>query len=333
MFSASNQNTNVIFKQIFWLLLGFLVMFIFSYLPPKFYYRWTPWIFSAGLLLLIGVLIFGNINNGVSRWFDFGFFHLQPSEIMKLATPMMLSYYLNDKQLPPKIKSLIIPLIFLILPVILTIKQPDLGTAIIIAASGLCVLLLSGIHWKLIITFLSLDTLSIPILWHFMHDYQKERILIFLNPERDPLGSGYHIIQSKIAIGSGGLFGKGWLHGTQSHLQFLPAHTTDFIFAVIGEELGLIGCLFLLILFLAVCIRGLYISTQAQDTFSRLLSGSLSLTFILSTFINIGMVIGILPVVGIPLPLISYGGSSIITIMAGFGMIMSVHKHRKLWSS
>ena len=319
-------------KQTMWLLVGFLVMFVFSYIPPKLYYQWTPWIFWGGILLLVGVLVFGNVSNGARRWFDLGFFHLQPSEIMKLAVPMMLAYHFNHKQLPPKCKSLIVALVLLILPVVLTAKQPDLGTAIIIATSGLCILLLAGINWKLIFIFLLLGALSTPVLWHFMHSYQKERVLTFLNPERDPLGSGYHIIQSKIALGSGGVFGKGWLHGTQSHLQFLPAHATDFIFAVTGEELGLVGCLFLFSLFLAVFIRGLSISNQAQDTFTRLLSGSLSLTFILATYINIGMVVGILPVVGVPLPLISYGGSSIITTMSGFGIIISIHTHRKLWS-
>ena len=217
-----------------------------------------------------------------------------------------------------------VSLLLLGFPVILTAKQPDLGTAIIIAVSALCVLLLAGLNWRLIFAFLSVGALSTPILWHFMHTYQKERVLTFLNPEHDPLGSGYHIIQSKIALGSGGLFGKGWLHGTQSHLQFLPAHATDFIFAVNGEELGFIGCLTLLTILFAIFIRCFYISSQAQDTFTRLLSGSLSLTFILSALVNIGMVVGILPVVGIPLPLVSYGGSSIITTMAGFGMIMSI---------
>ena len=332
LFSASNQNIDIMLKQTIWLLVGFLVMFVFSYIPPKIYYQWTPWIFWVGVLLLVGVLIFGNVSNGARRWFDLGFFHLQPSEIMKLAVPMMLAYYFSNKQLPPNFKLLIVALVLLILPVMLTAKQPDLGTAIVIAASGLCVLLLAGINWKLIFIFLLLGAFSTPVLWHFMHSYQKERVLTFLNPERDPLGSGYHIIQSKIALGSGGVFGKGWLHGTQSHLQFLPAHATDFIFAVTGEELGLIGCLFLFSLFLAVFIRGFSISSQAQDTFTRLLSGSLSLTFILATFINIGMVVGILPVVGVPLPLISYGGSSIITTMSGFGIIISIHTHRKLWS-
>ncbi|QTS83882.1 rod shape-determining protein RodA [Coxiella endosymbiont of Amblyomma nuttalli] len=333
LFSASNQNMGMMLKQTIWLFLGFTILFIFAYISPKCYQQWTPWIFFVGLLLLIALLIFGNVNKGSRRWFDLGFFHLQPSEIMKLAMPMMLAHYFSDKELPPKAISLMVSLFLLALPVILTAKQPDLGTAIIIAVSGLCVLLLVGLNWQLICTFLSIGALSMPILWHFMHTYQKERVLTFLNPERDSLGSGYHIIQSEIALGSGGLFGKGWLHGTQSHLQFLPAHTTDFIFAVDGEELGFIGCLILLAILFAIFIRCFYITSRAQDTFTRLLSGSLSLTFIFSAFVNIGMVIGILPVVGVPLPLISYGGSSIITTMAGFGVIMSIHTHRKLWSS
>ncbi|AKQ33581.1 rod shape-determining protein RodA [Candidatus Coxiella mudrowiae] len=333
LFSASNQNLSVMIKQLSWLLVGFMVMFFFAHISPKFYYQWTPWAFSFGLFLLISVLAFGNIGKGARRWFDLGFFHLQPSEIMKLAMPMMLSYYFSNKKLPPQKTPLFFSLVLLIFPAILTAKQPDLGTAIIIGISGWSVLLLAGINWRLILVFLALGALSTPLFWHFMHPYQKERVLTFFNPERDPLGSGYHIIQSKIALGSGGLFGKGWLHGTQSHLQFLPAHATDFIFAVSGEELGFIGCLILLTLFLVIFIRCLYISNQAQDTYGRLLSGSLSLTFILSALVNTGMVVGILPVVGVPLPLISYGGSSIITTMAGFGIIMSIHTHKKLWPS
>lgn len=333
LFSASNQNTGVMLKQTIWLFLGFTVLFIFTYISPVVYQQLAPWIFVIGLLLLTFVLIFGNVSKGSHRWFDLGFFHLQPSEIMKLAIPMMLAHYFSDKELPPKGIPLMVSLLLLAFPMILTAKQPDLGTAIIIAVSGLCILLLVGLNWQSIFAFLSVGVLSIPILWHFMHTYQKERVLTLLNPERDPLGSGYHIIQSKIALGSGGLFGKGWLHGTQSHFQFLPAHATDFIFAVNGEEMGFIGCLILLTILFAIFIRCFYISSQAQDTFTRLLSGSLSLTFILSALVNISMVVGILPVVGIPLPLVSYGGSSIITTMAGFGMIMSIHTHRKLWSS
>ena len=333
LFSASNQNSAVVIRQTLRLSLAFGVMFLFAHISPKRYHQWAPWLFSAGLFLLIAVLVVGKIDKGARRWLDLGLFNFQPSEIMKLAMPMMLSYYLSDKKLPPKLIPLLISCTILLIPVILTAKQPDLGTAIIIAASGLCVLLLAGLSWRLIVRALTLGALSTPILWHFMHQYQKERVLTFLSPERDPLGSGYHIIQSKIAIGSGGIFGKGWLLGTQSHLQFLPAHATDFIFAVSGEELGFIGSILLLTLFLAIFIRCLYISSQAQDTFTRLLSGSLSITFIISALVNIGMVTGILPVVGVPLPLVSYGGSSMLTLMAGFGMIMSIHTHRKLWSS
>lgn len=333
LYSASNQNVAIMERQTMRLMIGFVVMLLFAHISPKRYYQWAPWLFGISLFLLLAVLVVGTAHKGARRWFDLGFFHLQPSEIMKLAMPMMLARYFNDKKLPPKFSYLAVALLMLAVPVLLTAKQPDLGTAIMIAMSGLCVLLLAGLSWRLIAVFLALGAACTPILWHFMHSYQKERVLTFLNPERDPLGSGYHIIQSKIAIGSGGFLGKGWLHGTQSHLQFLPAHATDFIFAVSAEELGFIGCFMLLGIFLAIFVRGIYISTQAQDTFTRLLAGSLCLTFILSALVNIGMVMGILPVVGVPLPLISYGGSSIVTTMAVFGMMMSIHTHRKLWSS
>ncbi|QHG92739.1 rod shape-determining protein RodA [Coxiella endosymbiont of Amblyomma sculptum] len=331
LFSASNQNMGVMIKQLIWLLIGFVTMLVFSNIPPRFYYQWTPTVFIFGIFLLVFVLIFGDAGRGARRWFDLGFFHFQPSEIMKLSTPMMLAYYLSNKKLPLQVKPLFLSLILLVSPAILIAKQPDLGTAVIIGISGLCVLLLAGMSWRLIAVSLFLIVLGTPVFWRFMHTYQKNRVLTFLNPERDPLKEGYHIIQSKIALGSGGLFGKGWLHGTQSHFQFLPVHTTDFIFSVNGEEFGFFGCIILLLLFVVVFSRCfLYISRKAQDTYSRLLSGSLSLTFILSTLINIGMVVGILPVVGVPLPLISYGGSSIVTTMAGFGIIMSIHTHRKL---
>ena len=253
--------------------------------------------------------------------------------MMKIAMPMMLAWYLKDKNLPPDRKTLSMSLIILLVPVFIIAKQPDLGTALIIAATGIFVILLTGINWKLIGGSIIAIAIGVPFIWHFMHYYQKNRILTFLNPERDPLGSGYHIIQSKIAIGSGGFLGKGWLHGSQTHLQFLPEHSTDFIFAVCGEELGFIGCIVLIGLFTYLVARGLYISNRAQDTFDRLLAGSLILTFFLSFLVNIGMVIGLLPVVGLPLPLVSYGGSSIVTLMAGFGIIMSIHTHRKLLPS
>ncbi len=333
LYSASNQNTHMMSNQVIRLVIAFLTMYVFAQIPPRYYQQLAPWVFVIGLLLLLAVLLVGHTDQGAKRWLNLGLFRFQPSEIMKIALPMMLASYFSEKSLPPNLKMLMICAVFLIIPVALVAKQPDLGTALIVAAAGLFVLLLAGINWKIVISAIAAIIAGTPVLWHFMHTYQKERVLTFLNPERDPLGSGYHIIQSKIAIGSGGILGKGWLNGTQSHLQFLPAHATDFIFAVSGEELGFIGCLILIILLWFILARCLYISAQAQTTFSRLLAGSLSLTFFLSFFVNIGMVIGIIPVVGVPLPLVSYGGTSLVTLMASFGIIMSIQTHRKLLTS
>lgn len=333
LYSASDENFAMIEKQMFRLALSFVLMIFFAQISPHRYRQWAPWLFFVSLFFLVLVLVIGHVDQGARRWISLGWFHIQPSEIMKIALPLMLAWYLRDKLLPPNIKLLSICTLMFVVPVLLTAKQPDLGTAIIITCSGFAVLVLAGMSWRLIIGLLGVGIACTPILWHFMHIYQKNRVLTFLNPERDPLGSGYHIIQSKIAIGSGGMLGKGWLNGTQSHLSFLPAHATDFIFAVSGEELGLIGCIFIILVFLFIFGRCIHISSQAQNTFTRLLAGSISLTFILSALVNIGMVIGILPVVGIPLPLISYGGSSMVTTFIGFGIIMSIHTHRKLWSS
>lgn len=333
LYSASNESVGIVEKQALRLGMGFVVMVIFAQIPPKRYYQWTPWVFLIGLVLLVAVLFVGQVQQGARRWFDLKVMNLQPSEIMKLATPMMLAWFLSERTLPPKFRWIFLGGIMLVIPVFLTAKQPDLGTAIMIAIAGLSVLILAGISWPLVISFLLAVAGAAPFIWAHMHDYQRKRILTLINPESDPLGSGYHIIQSKIAIGSGGLLGKGWLQGSQSHLSFLPAHTTDFIFAVNGEELGLFGCGLLLVIFLAITARCFYISTHAQNTYCRLLAGSLTLTFILSALVNIGMVVGILPVVGIPLPLVSYGGSSLLTLMAGFGIIMSIHGHRTLWSN
>ena len=333
LYSAANQSLSIIFRQCLHLVAAFIVMFICARIPPSRYQEWAPWFYLVTVFLLLLVLVVGQVDMGARRWLHLGFFDLQPSELMKIGMPLMLAYYFHDKALPPNLKTLAVGFIILLIPVLLVAKEPDLGTAIMIATSGLLVLFLAGMGWRLILSFAVLAAAFAPVLWHFMHTYQKERVLTFLNPERDPLGSGYHIIQSKIAIGSGGFFGKGWLQGTQSHLHFLPAHTTDFIFAVNGEELGLLGCLFLILLFLGILARCLFVSAQAHDTFTRLLAGSLSFTFIISAFINIGMVTGILPVVGIPLPLISYGGSYIVTLMAGFGIIMSIYTHKKLWTT
>lgn len=332
LYSASDASTQVLNRQIIRLGLAFFLLFAFAQIPPQKYRSWAPYLFSIGFVLLLAVLVIGKVDMGARRWLSLGFFKFQPSELMKLAMPMMIAWYCSRDQLPPSYRTILMSAFMIFLPFLLIAKQPDLGTAVIIAMSGVFVLLLSGIRWRLIGVLGALLLGVSPFIWHFMHTYQKNRVLTFLNPERDPLGNGYHIIQSKIAVGSGGVFGKGWLNGTQSHLSFLPAHSTDFIFAVAAEEFGLIGCVFILLVFLAIFSRCLFISTQAQDNFTRLLAGSLSLTFIFCVFINLGMVLGIVPVVGVPLPLVSYGGTSLLTMMIGFGVIMSIQTHRRLWA-
>lgn len=333
LYSASNQNMAAVDKQALRMGLGFLLMFLFAQIPPRIYQKWAPWLFITGLLLLAAVLVIGRVDQGARRWLVLGPLRFQPSEFMKIVVPMAIAWFFSEREIPPHYKTLAIATAMLGIPFLLVAKQPDLGTALLIGGAGASVIIFAGIQWRILLTVITGVIASCPLLWHFMHAYQKKRILVFLNPESAPLGDGYHIIQSKIAFGSGGIFGKGWLHGTQSHLSFLPAHTTDFIFALCGEEFGLIGCIIILLIYLAVFMRCLAISARAQDTFTRLLGGSLSFMFILSAFINVGMVIGILPVVGVPLPLISYGGSSIVTIMASFGILMSIHTHKKLWNS
>lgn len=330
LYSASNQSAVIIGKQALRMLIAFSILLMLAQIPPSTYRAWTPWLFFFSFSLLLAVLILGVVGKGAQRWLNLGLFKFQPSELMKLSVPMMLAWYFHDKSLPPSLFNLFIALLIIVIPTLLVIKQPDLGTALLILASGFSVILLAGIPGRWLLAGGLFLLIIAPLGWHFMHDYQKLRVLIFINPERDPLGAGYHIIQSKIAIGAGGLFGKGWLHGTQSHLQFLPEHTTDFIFAVAGEEFGLFGGIVLLSLYFWIAARGFYISMKAQDTFSRLLGGGLSLSFFIAAFVNMGMVTGLLPVVGIPLPLISYGGTSLITLIAGFGILMSIQIHRKL---
>jgi rod shape determining protein RodA len=330
LFSASEHDIEAVFQQLIRFGIGFAVLILAAQIPPEKYRLWVPWVYGVGVLLLILVLIIGHTGKGAQRWLDLGFVKFQPSEVLKIATPAMVAWYLGIKELPPRFSVLMMCFLITGAPALLILKQPDLGTAIMIGISGGSVILLSGISWRwLSLLFLSLLAMC-PVLWFFMHDYQKQRVLTFLNPNRDPLGAGYHIIQSKIAIGSGGVFGKGFFQGTQSHLNFLPEHSTDFIFSVLGEELGLFGALILLGLYCVIFFRCLYIASEAGNTFSRLLTGSLALTFFIAMFINIGMVTGILPVVGIPLPLVSYGGTSIVTLMAGFGIIMAVHTHKSL---
>lgn len=330
LYSASNQKVHSIEFQVMRLLFAFGVMIVFAQISPFAWQRWAPWIYAAGLMLLILVLITGHIGKGAQRWINLGFMRFQPAEIMKLAIPLTLAWYYHKIDLPITLRSVLAAIPIILIPAVLTAKQPDLGTAILLVIAGASVLFLAGLSWQIILSSLVSLAAFVPFAWYLLHDYQRQRVLTFLNPERDPLGAGYHIIQSKIAIGSGGLFGKGWLNGTQSNLHFLPEHTTDFIFAVCGEEFGFVGNMILVFLYMLVVFRGLYISINAQDTFSRLIAGSITLTFFISFFINMGMVTGILPVVGIPLPLVSYGGSSMVTVMASFGILMSIQTHRKL---
>ena len=286
--------------------------------------------FAAGILLLFAVLVGGEISGGAQRWLDLYIVRFQPSEMMKLAVPMMVAWYLADARLPPNRFQLLASGIMIAVPMLMIAKQPDLGTALLIASAGFFVLFLAGLHWRILIALAVVTAAATPLVWHYMHEYQRQRVITFLHPENDPLGTGYHIIQSKIAIGSGGLFGKGWLNGTQSQLDFLPERSTDFIFAVLGEEFGFIGILVLFAFYTFIVVRGILIAIQAQDTYTRLLAGSLSMTFFVYVIVNTGMVTGILPVVGLPLPAISYGGTSIVTLMTGFGILMSIQTHRKL---
>jgi len=330
LYSATNQNDEMLYRQLARLALASIGLVAFAQVSPRTYAKWTPPMYLLGMGLVTMVLIMGVIGKGAQRWLDLGIIRFQPSEIMKLLVPMAVARYFSHVSLPPKWYHVVFASFLFLAPGLMVIKQPDLGTGLMIIAAGASVVWFAGISWRFLIILLTAVAASLPVAWHYLHDYQRLRVLTFLNPERDPLGAGYHIIQSKIAIGSGGLFGKGWLHGTQSQLDFLPEHATDFIFAVCGEEFGLWGCVLLIVAFLAVTARGLVIASQAQDTFSRLLAGSLSVTFFLSAFINMGMVTGLLPVVGLPLPLVSYGGTSMVTVLAGFGMIMSIATHRKL---
>lgn len=330
LYSASDQSMAKMQAQMIRLAIAFGGMLAMAQIHPATLRRWSPWIFGAGILMLVAVLAVGQIGKGAQRWLDLGLFRFQPSELVKLAVPMMIAWYLAEARLPPTWGRLGIAAILIIIPVLLIFKQPDLGTSLLVGSAGIFVLFLAGISWRLIAGFSALGAAAAPLLWHLMHDYQRRRVLTFLNPENDPLGAGYHIIQSKIAIGSGGLYGKGWLNGTQSHLEFLPERSTDFIFAVLAEEFGLVGILVLLSLYLFIILRGLYIAASAHDTYGRLLAGALTLVMFVYLFVNTGMVTGLLPVVGVPLPLVSYGGTSLVTLMAGFGILMSIHTHRKL---
>ncbi|WP_298626920.1 rod shape-determining protein RodA [uncultured Legionella sp.] len=333
LYSASNANISMILRQSMRLIIATMIMLALGFVPPHKYKIWTPWIYGVGLGLLVAVMLMGKIGKGAQRWLELGLFRFQPSEIMKLAVPMMTAWYFDRQAHPGSIRAISIAAIIIFIPALLIAKQPDLGTAIMVSSAGLCVIFLAGIRFKFILLLVILMGLAVPVVWHVMHDYQKQRVYTLLDPEQDPLGAGYHIIQSKIAIGSGGLMGKGWLEGSQSHLNFLPEHATDFIFAVSGEEFGFAGGFAIIALIVLISLRGLNIASNAQTTFTRLLAASLAMSFFLSGFVNIGMVMGIIPVVGIPLPLVSYGGTAMVTFLACFGVLMSISSHRILFNS
>lgn len=327
LYSASGERMDVVYRQGIRLAVGLAAMLVLSQVPPHILRIWTPWLYALGLVLLL-VTWFAGVGRGAGRWLDLGVVRFQPAEIMKLAVPMMVAWYLHPRRLPPDTVSMLASLVALAIPAVLIALQPDLGTALLVAVSGGFALFLSGLQWRVIFGLAGLAAVAAPALWLVMHEYQRDRVRTFLDPESDPLGSGWNIIQSKIAVGSGGLMGKGWLNGTQSRLEFIPERHTDFILAVLSEELGLLGVLFLFTIYLFIAGRGLYIASSARNTYARLLAGSLSLTFFVYVLVNAGMVSGLLPVVGVPLPLVSYGGTSIVTLLAGFGILMSIHGHR-----
>lgn len=317
-------------RQAVRMFISLVFMILVAHISPRVLKNWTVFLYLFGLLILILVFGIGITSKGAKRWIELGLIRFQPAELMKLAVPMMVAKTLHEHILPPSLKNLFMAGIYIMLPVILIALQPDLGTAILVMSSGCLVIFFSGIKWRQVICLLSASFVTMPLLWMLLKDYQKGRILTLLHPENDPLGKGYQIIQSKIAIGSGGIYGKGWLNGTQSHLEYLPERATDFVFAVFSEEFGLIGIIVLLSIYSFIIIRGLYIGTKAQDTYNRLLAGSIAMVLFVYVFVNIGMVSGILPVVGVPLPLISYGGTSLMIIMISYGILMSIQSHRIL---
>ena len=330
LFSAGGSNMDLMIRQLTRLGLATFLLVVVANISLRVLQKLSIWFYLAGVLMLIGVIAFGEVGKGAQRWLDLGFIRFQPSELLKLAVPMMVASYLSQKVLPVGWRDLLVSVILVLVPVLLIAKQPDLGTALLVGSAGFFVLFLAGVRWKIFMILGLLVSLMAPLLWKFaLHDYQRGRILTMLNPENDPLGSGYHIIQSKIAIGSGGVYGKGWLNGTQSQLDFLPERSTDFIFAVFGEEFGLFGAILLVLLYLLIIYRGLYIAAIAEETYGRLLAGALSLTFFVYLFVNTGMVTGLLPVVGVPLPLVSYGGTSMVTLMVAFGMIMAIRSSKR----
>ncbi len=327
LYSASGEDLGAVYRQAARVGGGVVLMLGLSLVPPHVLRSWTPWLYGLGLVLLVLTLLAGE-GRGADRWLDLGLIRFQPSEIMKLAVPMMVAWFFNTLSLPPSIRATLAASVLLGVPAALIVDQPDLGTAMLIAVSGCITIFLAGLRWRYILALASLVAAALPAFWYMMHEYQRNRVRTFLDPESDPLGSGWNIIQSKIAVGSGGLVGKGWLNGTQSHLEFIPERHTDFILAVLAEEFGLVGVALLLVLYVVITARCIYIAGMAKDTYSRLLAGSLGFTFFVYVVVNCGMVSGLLPVVGVPLPMISFGGTSMVTLLAGFGIVMSIHGHR-----
>lgn len=330
LYSASGQSVGMIKRQAVFFTVAYFTMFAVAQVDLNLMRRWAIWFYCFGLILLILVYIIGVGAKGAQRWISLGVVRFQPSEVLKIAVPMLVASYLSSRVLPPSIKHIVSCLAIIAIPTVLILKQPDLGTALLIAISGLIVLFLSGLRWIYIVGSISAALASLWPMWTFvMEDYQKRRVLTLLDPEADKLGAGWNIIQSKTAIGSGGMMGKGWMDGTQSQLDFLPESHTDFIIAVLAEEFGFVGFLLLLSLYILIIVRGLHIAWTAETTFGRLLAGSITLTFFVYVFVNIGMVSGLLPIVGVPLPLVSLGGTSIVTLMTGFGILMAVATERK----
>ena len=333
LYSAADNDAGVVLHQLAHFVIGLLVLVFFAQIPSKQLFKWSPWLYLGGLALLVMVLFVGYSGKGAQRWLDLGVIRFQPSELMKIFLPMMIAWHLSGKHVPPSLRYVVVALLMIAAPVWLIFQQPDLGTALLVLSLGFFVIFLAGITWRLLAVSGGLILASAPAFWFYLHDYQQQRIITLLNPESDPLGAGYHIIQSKIALGSGGLYGKGWLNGTQSQLDFLPERSTDFVFAVFGEEFGFLGTVLLLFVYGLIVMRGLSIASYAEDTYSRLLAGSLSLSFFVYFVVNIGMVSGLLPIVGVPLPLISYGGTSVVTIFAAFGILMSIHSSQNMFTS
>jgi rod shape determining protein RodA len=331
LYSASGQDMAMVNRQAIRLGFGLVVMLVVSQVPPRILRMWTPWLYGIGIVLLLVTWVLG-VGRGTQRWLDLGLLRFQPSELMKLAVPMMIAWYFHLRVLPPSWKATFVTLGILLVPTLLIARQPDLGTALLVAASGIFTLYLAGLRWRVLFGFAGLAAAAAPLLWMVLEEYQRDRVRTFLNPEADPLGHGWNIIQSKVAVGSGGLTGKGWLNGTQSHLEFIPERHTDFILAVLSEEFGLIGVILLMLTYMLLITRGLYIAGVARYTDSRLLAGALSMTLFVYVLVNGAMVSGLLPVVGVPLPLISYGGTSAVTLLAGFGIMMSIYGHRKFIS-